>query len=352
MMLNYNECLIELRKKVKKIEKDGLSIVIKPVPETEKDGALDPRQVLWSEKCRKTASLSIRDSRHATIDEIYSVRKSMGCKNQDLSKNITVKEAVLDRVNVEIYQAKDLPPNSPVAVYIHGGGFIGGTVGVTRNICKLLAERSGSTVVSIDYSLAPENRFPVGLNECYRVIEYIFQHHETLEIDSSRLIVMGDSAGANLAAACCLMDRQRRIRLQVLLYPLTDINPDQPEWTENDYVIREDPELAKYMIYDLKDLINVSAFSYVNSENDFRNPLASPFWSEDPSEFPTTLIVSPEYDYLKSQAENFACQLSENGVDVVLYRYRGMAHAFFEHPGEFPQAEDCVNEIAAAIMAL
>ena len=80
--------------------------------------------------------------------------------------------------------------------------------------------------------------------------------------------------------------------------------------------------------------------------------LVSPYYAQDPSVFPTTLIVSPEYDYLRRQAENFAHMLSDSGVDVVIYRYQGMGHAFFEHTGEFPQAEDCINEIAAAIMAL
>ncbi len=351
-MLDYNECLIELKKEVVKTEQDGLSIVIKPVPETEKEGALDPRQVLWSEKCRKSFPVSIKDNCKATIDEIISLRQSMGCKNQDLSSSITATEAVFDGVKVEIYQAKDLPPNSPVAVYIHGGGFIGGTVAVVRNSCKLLAERSACKVISIDYSLAPEHPFPEGLNECYRVIEYIFQNHKALGMDSTRLVVLGDSAGANLAAACCLKDTQRRIRLQVLLYPLMDVNPDQPDWSDKNYVIQENPEMAKYMIYELQELIKVSSYSYINNQDDFLAPLASPSRSVDPSVFPTTLIVSPEYDYLRSQAEDFARQLSENGVDAVLFRYKGMAHAFFEHPGEFPQAEDCINEIAAAIMAI
>lgn len=351
-MLDYQECILKLRKQEKKVEADSLSVVVKHVPESAEAGMLDPRQVKWTEQCRKTPSSPVKDLRHATMEEITSVRNSMGCKNSDLSQNVTVEESVFDAVAVEVYRRRNLPAFSPVAVYIHGGGFIGGTVEVVRNSCKLLAERSHSTVVSVDYSLAPEHRFPSGLTDCQKVIDYIIREEKTLGVDSSRLIVLGDSAGANLAAGCCLLDRERKIKLQVLLYPFMDVNPESPGWSEEPYCVRKNPEMARYLIHEIKDLLDLSTYSYINKRSEISNPLVSPLMAEDPSEFPTTLIVSPEYDYLRSQAEQFAHLLSENGVDVILYQYRGMGHAFFEHTGEFPQAEDCINEIAAAIMAL
>ena len=351
-MLDYNNCILKLRKQVKRTESNGLSVVIKHVPESEDQGVLDPRQALRVEKNLMNTPVSIKDCHNPTISEIESIRAAMGCVNTDLSKNISIEESVFDGVNVEIYRLKNLSGINPVTVYIHGGGFIGGSLRVVRNSCKLLAERSNSTVVSIDYSLAPEHRFPSALYECNKVIEFILSNQEKLNMDGSRLIIMGDSAGANLAAACCLLDKKRKISLQVLLYPLMNIDPDNPDWAEKDYCIKENPEMAQYLIHEIKPLVELSTYCYINGKEDLKNPLTSPLLFSDPSAFPTTLIVSPEYDYLRNQAEQFANLLSESGVDVISYQYRGMGHAFFEHTGEFPQVEDCINEIAAAIMAM
>ncbi|MDC7127119.1 MAG: alpha/beta hydrolase [Spirochaetales bacterium] len=351
-MLKYNDCLLQLRKRKSEVNPDGLDIIIKNVPESKEPGTLDPRQVLWTKLCMEASPVHIRDIKNPTYLEIDAVRKSMGCKNKDLSKNVSVKKTIIDGVDVEVYRPANCEKKCPVTIYIHGGGFIGGSIDVVRNSCKLLAERASSVVISVDYKLAPENIFPYALNQCYKVIEWVYSNGEGFGIDSSKIIVAGDSAGGNLAAACCLKDEKKMISLQILLYPVVNLNPYDPDWTEDVYCVKDEPEIARQMIYDIKSILELCSNTYVEDPLCFKNPLASPYFAEKPSVFPTTFIVSPEYDYLRRQAELFSSLLSENGVDVVLFRYKGMAHAFFEHPGEFPQAEDCINEIASAIMAL
>lgn len=351
-MIRYEECLLKLKQPKIMTDSDGLSMIVKKVPEADSDGVVDPRQKQWTMKCMEKAPIRIVDMKRVTPDEIDLIRKSMGCKNNDLSSGIITESERFNNVKVEIYKDKNCKENVPAVVYFHGGGFIGGTIGVIRNSCKLLAERSHSVVISVDYDLAPEHRFPSGLHQCYSVVDSVFSNSKRLRIDSSKVAVIGDSAGANFAAACCLMDTKKRIRLQVLLYPVVNVNPEDPDWTEEKYYVKDDPDIAHILINDIRQLLTVSTYSYVAGEKDFSNPFVSPYFAEDPRCFPTTLIVSPEYDYLRKQAEDFSHLLIQNGVDVVLFRYQGMGHAFFEHTGEFPQAEDCINEIASAIMAL
>lgn len=106
------------------------------------------------------------------------------------------------------------------------------------------------------------------------------------------------------------------------------------------------------MIYSTRNGGSTLKAAYLNSEEDAENPLVSPLLSRELSSMPMAMIVTAEYDALRLEAEEYARKLEEEGVDVVIYRYKGMGHAFFEHPGEFPQSEDCINEIGEAIRTL
>lgn len=284
----------------------------------------------------------------------------MGCDNVDLSHQVTSERRILQTdvgaVPVYIYQPEGSVPK-PLVVYIHGGAFFGGSPRVVENPCRLLAERSGAVVLSVDYALAPKARFPVGLNQCWQAVCWAYEHAKELSADPTRLTVMGDSAGGNLAAGCTMLDRNSIIQLQILLYPCTLMDLTREHWDEGRYVIASDleqhtREVLQKLILETRSFFDTMKAAYLNAPDQASNPFVSPLLEKDLSGMPRTLIMAAEYDYLRQQAEEFGRRLSEEGVDTTFYLYKGMGHAFFEHTGEFPQAEDCTDEAARAIKAI
>lgn len=240
--MTYNECLERLREGAYTLNEDGLAIRIKPVPETDRKGAVDPR-ALAGEKNAKPYPLPA-DSAHPTMEEIIAIRNWMGCENQDLSHGITTQEKVVKTaygdVPVRIYSPEPGRRNA-IVVYIHGGAFYGGTLRVIENACKLVADKSEAVVISVDYGLAPEHKFPQGLMQCYEIVKWAHENAGDLGGSADKLVVMGDSAGGNLATACCLLDKERRIKFQVLLYPtVVQTQAHYDGWDESRYDILEE----------------------------------------------------------------------------------------------------------------
>jgi acetyl esterase/lipase len=352
--MNYQDCLFRLKQCTIVTQKNCLSIRIKPIPDDDRAGVPDSR-VLWAEKVQKPYPQP-KDNQHPTMAEIQAIRDWMGCENLDLSTGVITERRLLE-TDSGLIPALFYDPggsaNRPVTIYFHGGGFFGGTTRVVENACKLLAERSGSLVVSVEYMLAPEHKFPKGLMQCWQAVNWVHRHAGELGVSPDRLVVMGDSAGANLAIGCCLLDRESIIKMQILLYPCVLLNRAKADWSESNYVMDSQYQrLLHDMVYSIGDSMPMLNAVYVDEPSKIDNPLVSPLLAESLTSMPTTMIVAAEYDYLRQQNEQFALRLSEDKVDTILYLYKGMGHAFFEHTGEFPQAEDCTNEAAEAIRAL
>ena len=356
--MTYDECIKVLKEGTYSVTEDGLTIRVKPIPETDRKGVGDPRALLSAKKGKPFPMPE--DDRNPSLEEIQAIRHWMGCRNQDLSHGVSTESMVLPTkhgdVPVKIYSpeaaAKGIS-GLPAVIYIHGGAFYGGTVEVVENSCRLLADLASAVVISVDYGLAPEHKFPEGLMQCYGVVQWVCDYGKELGADGKRLAVMGDSAGGNLAAACCLLDKEHKIKLQVLLYPtLIQTEKHYNEWTEAAYDMEEEQEVLRGMILGTRTGGNVLKAAYLNSEEEAENPLVSPLLSAELSRMPMTMIVTAEYDALRTEAEEYARKLLEEGVDTVIYRYKGMGHSFFEHPGEFPQSEDCIREASEAIKTL
>jgi len=335
------------------IQEKGLSIRIKPIPDDDRPGIPDPR--VFSGSRNQKPFPRPKDAEHVTMEEINSFRAAMGCGNLDLSHNVRKESRTVvtdaGEVPVLIY-SPDISGDKAIVIYIHGGGFFGGTTRVVENACKLVADRAEAVVISVDYGLAPEHPFPEGLMQCWQVVCWAYRHGKELGGNPEKLVVMGDSAGGNLSVACSMLDEEQIIKLQVLLYPAVILDPDYGGWEESAYEIREEEELLHSLIHEVNQMKEIVYSTYVTDRDKLKNPLVSPLLARDLSKLPTTLIVTAEYDSLRLEEEEFARRLLEDGVDVIFYRYNGMGHAFFEHTGEFPQAEDCTNEIAEAIKAL
>ena len=328
--MDYEKALIALRKYKLTTDERGLSYKIKYIPENRKENIIDPRQEEVVINSLKESSFNIKDQKNPTNEELIYIRNLFAKKNKDLSNNIITKVISVDDIKVELYQSESFDKEMPCVFYIHGGGFIGGGIDTVRNPCKLLCERSQSIVVSIDYSLSPEYPFPVAINQCYKIIKHFVNQNSKYNIDKDKVIVMGDSAGGNIAAACCLLDTEKIIKLQVLLYPVVDVNPACEDWNESYYGQSNNEKISSILINQVKDLMDLFTYSYLKNNESFENELISPLFAKDYSNFPLTLIVSPEYDYLRIQDEEFAHRLVDNGIDVIVLRYKGMGHAFLE----------------------
>ncbi len=353
-MMSYQDCLKVLKNNAVIEKKGQLEICLKPVPETDRPGVADPREAKWFRSLPKPYQM--KDSANPSSADIQAMRDAMGCKNDDLSRGVNKTKRIIStpagEVPILIYTPQHESP-VPLICYIHGGGFFGGTTRVVENACKLLAERAESVVISIDYCLAPEHRFPEGLMQCWETIVWAHGHAEELGINPDKIAVSGDSAGGNLSLGCCLLDQMHLIKAQLLLYPAITVRPDiDYGWTWDAYEMNEGKDAALLMVHDIKDSINFVPVVYPKTQADLYNQLLSPWQAPDYTHFPTTFLAVGEYDFLKQQALKFCEKLGACGVQTHYYCYKGMGHAFFEHTGEFPQAEDCTDEMAKIIRSL
>jgi acetyl esterase len=227
-----------------------------------------------------------------------------------------------DGVRVRVYRpAPD--PDLPVVVYFHGGGWTIGSVDQFDPITRQIANTSGAIVVSVDYRLAPENPFPTPLDDCWRALVWTAKNAAEFGGDGSRLAVMGDSAGGNLAAVCALLARDAGapdIALQVLVYPVVDCEFDTPSYRENGkgYLLTADGRISPHRSPDLYGVA-------------------------------PAVVVTAEYDPLRDEGQAYARRLETAGVSVTHIPYEGMIHAFFGLSAAFDASRDALQRVSAEL---
>ncbi|HVV67617.1 MAG TPA: alpha/beta hydrolase [Gammaproteobacteria bacterium] len=206
----------------------------------------------------------------------------------------------------------------PLLVYYHGGGWVGNNVTTHDSICRLLAKRCGCIVVSVDYPLAPEHKFPEIIQQCFAALTWVFEHAEKLSGDVNRIGVAGDSSGANLATIMTLMAKTKLppIIYQALICPVTDLT------TLNT------PSYTTYSNFGLsRDKMAWFIQCYLQNAADAADPLASPLLAPDLSGLPPTLVVASEFDVLRDDAERYAVRLQQAGVPTVYHCMKKMIHS-------------------------
>ncbi|HEY3081161.1 MAG TPA: alpha/beta hydrolase [Chloroflexota bacterium] len=231
----------------------------------------------------------------------------------------------------------------PVLVYFHGGGWVIGDLDTHDGVCRALANGADCVVVSVDYRLAPEHRYPAAAEDCYAATVWVAEHARELGADSSRIAVAGDSAGGNLAAVVDLMARDRGgppLVHQLLVYPVTDHRRDTASYREfaDGYLLDEN-----LMAYFWKQ--------YLSGESDGRGAYASPLRAPDLAGLPPALVITAEFDPLRDEGEAYAARLREAGVPVTLSRYDGVPHGFFSMAAVLDQARSSRDEATAALRA-
>jgi acetyl esterase len=234
-------------------------------------------------------------------------------------------------VRVRLYRHAQATPR-PLLLWLHGGGFVGGSLDDVDVACAGLARRSGLTVLSLDYRLAPEHPFPAALHDTDDTLAWLERHGGAFGGDG-RVLAGGQSSGANLVAAACLMARDRGHRLvarQVLCYPWLDLGAEpaggvprtSDEWYRSLY-------LAGQAV----------------------TPLAAPLTAPDLSGLPPALVLGAGLDPLVDDARRYAWRLEDAGVAVSYLEYGDTPHAFLNFPGVLSAAWTAMRDIADDLSA-
>lgn len=243
-------------------------------------------------------------------------------------------------VPVRVYEPHGAGPH-PALVWFHGGGFVLGSVDGYDTVCRVLCERLGAVVVSVDYRLAPEHPFPAGVSDCYAATEWAAERVGGFGGDPDRLVVAGDSAGGNLAAAVSQMARDRdgpEIDHQVLLYPTTTYQ----------YEFDADGEVDEDLFLTPPDL-EWSWDLYLERDVEGMNPYASPLQARTLEGLPSATVITCSHDPLHDEGVAYAERLAGDGVAVRHVNYDEMIHSFFTLLAEprIDQAWNAVEKIEA-----
>lgn len=244
-------------------------------------------------------------------------------------------------LGLRLYYPKTATSVLPVTLYLHGGGFVFGSPAMHDNLCRCLANRAESLVVSVDYRLAPETRFPGALDDVMTALTWLEQHAAEIGGDPDRVAIAGDSAGGNLAAAAAKLvsaQGERELCHQLLLYPVTDCRFDTASYQRygQDYFLTLEMMRWYWRQY-LPDAVHV------------HDPRASVLRAEDLAGLPPATVITAEYDPLCDEGEAYAKRLSNAGVPTRLHRWGGQIHGFMSMLGLIPAADQAVTVAAQAL---
>ena len=210
-------------------------------------------------------------------------------------------------------------------LFFHGGGWTTESVETYDRVCARMAQSTGQIVVSVEYRLAPEHRFPTGLEDCYAAAQAMLRGEILPEVTPENVTIMGDSAGGNLAAAVCLMARDKKELLpgkQILIYPAvnscyTEKSPYKSVKTNGTGYLLTSVKMEDYVIL------------YQRTEEDRKNPFFAPVLAENLQGLPDTLLLTAQYDPLRDEGEDYAKKLKRAGNLVEHHRIKGALHGYF-----------------------
>ncbi|WP_306453938.1 alpha/beta hydrolase [Bacillus sp. FJAT-45350] len=273
----------------------------------------------------KTAVLlhAVNNNLVALDIEIPSFISSKSGKSTIVRENLTIPVSDGTEIPARIHRPKGEGPY-PIILYYHGGAFMEGygNIDTHDNITRFLAKQTKSVVISVGYRLAPEHVFPTAIEDSYDALHWAYENGESIHGDTSKIAVVGDSSGGNIATVVSAMARDRNgpdLMAQVLFYPLTTF---------------DDVELESRNLYDSgyyllsRRVMEIAREKYTPEETMWLSPYTSPLLSEDLTNLPPAYIVTAEFDPLRDEGEAYAERLAKSGVPVRAVRYEGVMHAF------------------------
>ena len=210
----------------------------------------------------------------------------------------------------------------PVVIYIHGGGWVLGGFDTHERLVRELANKANVVIVFVNYTPSPEAKYPIALEQAYAATKWVAENGQSINVNSSRLAVAGDSVGGNIATALTMLTKERggpSIRFQLLFYPVTDANFDTPSYMmyQNGYWLT-------------RDAMKWFWSSYLTNQTNVKDSTVSPLQAslEQLKGLPPALIINGENDVLRDEGEAYALKLLEAGVPVAAVRYHGTIHDF------------------------
>jgi acetyl esterase len=245
----------------------------------------------------------------------------------------SVQEHVLNGVPLRVYVPADA--NGSAILYTHGGGWIGGHLGVCDEPARALAAETRATVVATTYRLAPEARFPSQPDDVFAALRWLHASHTKLGVDPARVAIVGDSAGGNLAAVTAIRARDAGVPLaaQVLIYPVIDRRckgASKTQYADGYLVTRA----AVDWFWD----------HYLARPEDITSPLASPL-NAKLGGLPPALILTAEYDPSRDEAIEYGRALQEAGNECVHVSLAGLIHGVFWMSGAIPRSSEVLEAI-------
>lgn len=246
-------------------------------------------------------------------------------------------------IPLRIYTPREPKPSEkmPILIWFHGGGFVIGSLETHDSACRMLANQADCLVVSVDYRLAPEHKFPAGVEDCQAAMKWVALHAVEFGGDPNCIAVGGDSAGANLAAVMAILARDAahpKLVFQLLVYPCVAPEPE----TGSHHKFKEGYVLSR-------NSITWFYKQYLRSGKDAKDFRFAPLVHDDLSNLPPSLILVAGYDPLRDEGIEYARRLIEAGNRVRLTNYEGMVHGFLLMGGALDAARRAVAESAAAL---
>ena len=241
------------------------------------------------------------------------------------------------QIPVRIYRPTQ-EKNLKTIVFYHGGGFVLRNIETHDDLCRRIATKTGALVISVGYRLAPEYKFPVPVYDCYDALLWASENCSKWDGNQDDLVVIGDSAGGNLATAVALMARDQNgpsISSQVLIYPCLDARLTYPSI---------DTYRDGYLL--TKDMMQWFVNHYAKTPKDVLNPLMSPLLSESLANLPPAFVSTADHDPLKDEGEDYYHKLLEAGNKAIFKEYKNTIHAFANMPRITKQASVLVDDIA------
>ena len=253
---------------------------------------------------------------------------------------ITIKSESRE-LKLRIYSNKNDDDNQPLIIFFHGGGFVMGDLDSHDLLCRHLTKKSECKLIAVDYSLAPEYKFPCSLEDSINAVNYIFENNEQIKFDKKKVVVCGDSAGGNLALIVAILSKEKKLPKiigQILFYPWIDFTMSRPSMS-----INLDGLIVK------KSTLDYFADHYLNKNDEITNWKISPLLYSDFYGMPITYIYGAGLDPLVDEGYALMKRLKSFENEVYYKVYEGQMHAFVSNIVSLPTSIICINEACDAI---
>ncbi|MEO8303763.1 MAG: alpha/beta hydrolase [Betaproteobacteria bacterium] len=277
--------------------------------------------------------------------EQYKLRiAKLGAKNESIHSAETMRIDVDGRaLRIRVFKPREIMigEHLPALVWFHGGGFVIGDLDTHDSVCRRLSRLAQCIVVSVDYRLAPEAKFPAAVDDSMAALRWVAQHGERIGVDVARLAVGGDSAGGNLAAACAILARNEgfpKLACQLLFYPCTAPEPE----TASHHKFAEGHLLTR-------KTITWFYAQYLRSSKDTQDFRFGPLVADDLANLAPAWVIVAGFDPLRDEGVQYAARLIDSGNKVTLVNYEGMIHGFVQMLGAIDSAGRAAEEAANAL---